>query len=84
MILIVCTGASNNRLPIQVPADGNCLFHALSVAGNTCLATELRVRVSIEMVKNKEKYVKKYGKTGINLASPDYVDAVVACVRLGS
>ena len=45
-------GISDDRFPIRVPADGNCFFHAMSMAavGNTSLATEIRLRVGMEMV----------------------------------
>ena len=40
-----CPGYSG-YFPIRVPADGNCLFNAISVVlcGNVNLATQLRVR----------------------------------------
>jgi H2-forming N5,N10-methylenetetrahydromethanopterin dehydrogenase-like enzyme len=52
---MVITGGIPGRMPAAVPANGNCLFNALSVAiaGNISLATELRVRTCIEMVENR-------------------------------
>ncbi len=74
-------GGPLTRLPAAVPADGNCLFHALSTAitGDTSLSEELRVRTCIEMVVNKDLYEKKHKNTGVKLASPDYRIAVKEC-----
>ncbi len=74
-------GGPVTRLPAAVPADGNCLFHALSTAitGDTSLSEELRVRTCIEMVVNKDLYEKKHKNTGVKLAFPDYRIAVKEC-----
>jgi hypothetical protein len=76
-----CLGGPLTRLPAAVPADGNCLFHALStaIAGDTSLSTELRVRTCIEMVVNKDLYKKKHKNTGVKFVSPDYRTAVREC-----
>ena len=78
-------GGINGRIPAAVPADGNCLFNALSVAhvGNVSLATELRVRTCIEMVANKHEYLKKHKQIRINLVSPDYSEAMRECAVNG-
>ena len=69
-------GGFLTRLPAKVPGDGNCLFHALSIAiaGDTSLTTELRVRTCIEMVTNRNSYVKKHKDSGIKFVSPDYLE----------
>ena len=68
-----------------VPADGNCFFNALSVAiaGNISLATALRVRTCIEMLENRNDYLKKHKQSGINLVSPDYKEAMYECAVNG-
>jgi len=47
-----------NKIPIYVSGDGNCLFNAisLSLVGNEKLATQIRVLTCIEMVMNKSLY----------------------------
>ena len=69
-----------------MPGDGNCLFHALSVAmaGNLSLSAELRVRVGIEMAINKTSYLKKHRDSGLKLVSPSYSEAQKDCLRDGS
>ena len=64
-----------------VPADGNCLFNALSVAmvGNVSLATELRVQTCIEVVENRNDCIKKHKQSRIALVSPDYKEAMYQC-----
>ena len=81
--LMLHLGGPLTRLPAAVPADGNCLFHALSTAivGDTSMSTELRVRTCIEMVINEDLYVKKHQKTGIKLVSPDYSVAIRDCAK---
>ena len=76
-------GGFVTRLPAKVPEDGNCLFHALSIAiaGDTSLTPELRVRTCIEMVTNKNSYLKKHRNTGIKFVSPDFSEAVKDCSR---
>ena len=78
-------GGFLTRLPAKVPGDGNCFFHALSIAiaGDTSLTTELRVRTCIEMVTNRNSYVKKHKDSGIKFVSPDYLEAVKDCSRDG-
>nr|XP_006819565.1 PREDICTED: cell wall integrity and stress response component 1-like [Saccoglossus kowalevskii] len=61
---------------------GIVFFNSLSVAiiGNESLAEELRVQTCIEMVTNKDVYIKKHKNyTGIRFVSPDYVDAARDC-----
>lgn len=86
ILVLFLVGGINGRIPAAVPADGNCLFNTLSVAhvGNVSLATELRVRTCIEMVANKDEYLKKHKQTRINLVSPDYTEAMFACAVNGS
>ena len=78
---MVIIGGIPGRMPAAVPANGNCLFNALSVAiaGNISLATELRVRTCIEMVENRNDYPKKHKQSGIDLVSPDYKEAMYEC-----
>ena len=68
---------------MAVPGDGNCLFHALSVAiaGNLSLSTELRVRVGMEMAAHKNSYLKKHKDSGIKIVSPEYLEALEDCMK---
>ena len=56
--LLTKYGGSDNFVPIVVPGDGNCLFHALSVChyGNMAHTVELRVRCCIELMTQREHY----------------------------
>ena len=78
-------GGPLTRLPAAVPADGNCLFHALStaIAGDTSLSTELRVRTCIEMVVNKDLYEKKHKNTHKNTSFKDYFIKIAEKIRSG-
>ena len=69
-----------------MPGDGNCLFHAISLAatGSTSSSTELRVRSCIEMVANKKEQIESKKQTNIHLVSPDYNEAIRACAVDGS
>ena len=82
---IIFVGGIPGRMAAAVPADGNCLFNALSVAivGNVSLATELRVRTCIEMVENGNHYLKKHKQSGIDLVSPDYKVSMHECATSG-
>ena len=68
-----------------VPGDGNCLFHAISVAvcGKTSLSTELRVRCCIEMVANKNELMEMNKRMKIGDVSPEYDEAVKDCAING-
>ena len=55
----------------------------MAIAGDTSLTTELRVRTCIEMVTNKDSYLKKHKNSGIKFVSPDYSEAVKDCSREG-
>ena len=48
----------DDRNPIRVSGDGNCLFNALSmdITGNKSLSLMLRVLTCIELMTNKHKY----------------------------
>ena len=62
-----------NKIPIYVSGDGNCLFNAISVSlvGSEKLATQIRVLTCIEMVMNKSLYDnEKYER--LILVSPSY------------
>jgi hypothetical protein len=55
----VCS--SNNYIPVQCTANGDCLFNAASILlyGNESFHAELRVRTFIELIVNAEKYSKQ-------------------------
>ena len=42
--------------PIITTGYGNCLFNAASICGNERIASELRLRTSLELINNQEFY----------------------------
>lgn len=76
---------TKDKAPIEVAANGSCLFNAISKAlvGHENLATELRTRTAVEMVKQSDWYRKQHKDDQVNLVSPDYTDAVVDCAGGG-
>lgn len=69
-------GPSTEYVPVQTSGNVNCLFNAISLAikGDQSLATELRVRTSMELVQNRE-YNEKFRKV-LHLVSDCYDVAV--------
>ena len=82
-ILETCYGSIQKRA-LAVPGDGNCLFHAVSVAlvGNVSLAVELRYRCVLEMVTHKDYYVDLPHAQVLTDYSPMFMEAAVDCARL--
>ncbi|KAK3103000.1 hypothetical protein FSP39_015680, partial [Pinctada imbricata] len=70
-------------VPVSVTGDGNCLFHAISVAttGYQMKSEELRLRTAIEMVLYKDYYVSANKHSDIALCSPDIDVAVNDCTQ---
>ncbi len=72
-------GGSAGRLPVVIPGDGKCLLYSLFVArtGKLYLVKELRVRMCIEMVVNREN-------TGVGLIAAIVAAATVLNTRIVS
>jgi hypothetical protein len=65
-----------NILPVTTKADGNCLMNALSTAvyGDDSHAPEIRVRLTIEAIKNIELYLdNEHLQKGIELNKEKYL-----------
>ena len=75
--------STDSKTPTHVTADGNCLFNALSVGlvGNESLASELRVRTCLELLKNRRSYETKYHS--LHLVCPAYEDVCKAAATKG-
>ena len=75
-------GPSTDYVPVQTSGNGNCLFNAISLAikGDQSLATELRVRASMELVQNREYYEKFHLGNRLHLVSDKYDVAVRDCI----
>ena len=72
---------------MRTPADGNCLFHAVSLAlaGNSSLTTELRYKTALTLLTKEDLVKNTHGMlNNILLVSPDYTEACNACARRGS
>ncbi len=78
-------GGVRGRMPYSVPGDGNCLYHALSLAYSGTLdhIEELRVRAAIDIVTQREFHKELYKSSGLTLVCPDYRNAVQSAVRSG-
>lgn len=57
--------------PIITTGDGNCLFNAASrsICGNERMASELRLRTSLELINNQEFYSSHPAATELNIMS---------------
>ena len=71
----------NIGTPMNVLADGNCLFNAVSLIlyGTEFYAMHLRVLTCIKMCKNEAWYVRRYNVDDLLLLSPSYEDACFDC-----
>ena len=87
-----CNGVDNTALcllgnkwnggkPVSVSGNGNCLFNAVSMSiyGNESLATELRVRVAIELSLNSSFYERINENAGFEDCSPTIQESINAC-----
>jgi hypothetical protein len=86
-ILARCNANGRRLRPAIVEGDGNCLFHALSLAlynDQDIAATELRVRVCIELAVNKGWYETTYALSDIAIVSPELADECMKTSRDGS
>ena len=70
---------------VATTGDGNRLFNSVSylLSGQESLAAELRLRTLIELTKNKQFYLEKYGKYVFS-GTDDYDEAIIDCAKEGA
>jgi len=74
---------STHGVPKSTTADGNCFFHAISLAlyGTEQYSTEMRLRTCVQMCLHPQVYKNRADANDIFILSPPFEDSAVDCSR---